>query len=182
MARALNLLDPEFENNVRKLLKLCEKDGFPMKPFFTLRSVYEQAKLYRQSRPFSEIQGAHDYLMGQGATFLASVLLEVGACSGKWATNALPGFSWHQHGKAVDCFWELDGKAEWSSSKIENGENGYNVYARNAQKLGMNAGHFWSHKDSVHVQQGTSSINKTIQSGVMTFKELDSMMKQTFDV
>ena len=182
MPRELNLLEPEFESSVRKLLTLCESAGYPMKPFYTLRSVYDQAKLYRQSRPFSEIQGSHDYLMDAGAPFLASVLLDVGPQSGKWATNALPGFSWHQHGEAVDCYWLLDGKAEWSTRKTHNGENGYSIYAHAASKLGLVPGHFWSSKDSVHVQKNGIPIRKLIEMGALTFPVLDQSMKEMFDI
>lgn len=182
MARDLALLEADFQEKVRKLLALCEKDGFPMKPFYTLRSVYDQAKLYRQSRTKAEIDAAHSYLMDRGAPFLAGVLLSVGPQNGAWATNALPGFSWHQHGEAVDCYWLVNGNAEWSTSKLVNGENGYNVYAKNAQKLGLEPGHFWSSKDSVHVQKSTMSINKLIELGKLSFPELDEKMKSMFDL
>ncbi len=182
MSRELNLLEPDFEKKVRKLLVQCEKDGYPMKPFYTLRSVYDQAKLYRQSRPFFEIEGASTYLKERGAPYLASVLIDVGPCSGNWATNALPGYSWHQHGEAVDCYWYIDKTAEWSTSRKHEGKNGYDVYAENAAKLGLVSGHLWAQKDSVHVQKTSGSIRLLIDAGSMSLSELDSKMKDTFDV
>lgn len=180
MARDIGLLEPDFQQDVRKLLKLCEDDGYVMKPFYTIRGVYEQAKLYRQSRPYRDIEGAHHYLKDNGADFLATVLLEVGPQSGRWATNALPGFSWHQHAEAIDCYWLLDGKAEWSTTKKHKGKNGYEVYANRAKELGLESGHFWQNKDSVHVQKTKGSISRMIKSGEMTYQELDQKMESMF--
>ncbi|GAK49224.1 hypothetical protein U14_00443 [Candidatus Moduliflexus flocculans] len=54
----------------------------------------------------------------------------VGPQYGDPVTNALPGCSWHQWNEAVDLFWVIDGKAEWSSKKkimLQDGSsvNGY---------------------------------------------------------
>jgi hypothetical protein len=39
-----------------------------------------------------------------------------GPSDGPWATNALPGQSWHQYGEAVDCFLvDAQGHAVWES-------------------------------------------------------------------
>lgn len=182
MARDLELLDPAFREKVGSLLAECERQGYPMNPFYTLRSVYDQAKLYRQSRTFAEIDAAHDHLLNNGAPFLADVLKSVGPCNGSWATDSLPGFSWHQHGEAVDCYWVIDGAAEWSITRQVAEHNGYDVYARSALALGLEPGHLWKHKDSVHVQKSKRSVNDLIQSGKLSFPELDAKMKKLFDV
>ena len=122
------------------------------------------------------------YLKAEGMDYLAIVLSDVGPCSGNWATNALPGFSWHQHGEAVDCYWYIDKTAEWSTSRQYEGKNGYDVYAENAAKLGMVSGHLWAQKDSVHVQKTGGSISQLLNSGAMNPFELDRKMKETFDV
>ena len=41
---------------------------------------------------------------------------EAGPSDGPWATNAIPGLSWHQYGEAVDCFLsDAAGNAVWES-------------------------------------------------------------------
>lgn len=180
MARDLNLLDADFQDKVEKLLAACEKRGVTMKPFYTLRSVYDQAKLYRQSRSFTEIKHAADRLKELGAPWLSEVLLGVGAQNGRWATNALPAFSWHQHGLAVDCYWLVNGNAEWSTTKKIGGVNGYEIYAEEAQKLGLESGHLWRSKDSVHVQATSGSVTDMINSGQLTYQSLDEKMKEMF--
>ena len=51
----------------------------------------------------------------EGAPWLANVLAEVGPQHGAHVTNALPGKSAHQYRLAVDCFWLLNGEAEWEN-------------------------------------------------------------------
>lgn len=96
-----------------------------MRPNAGLRDPFEQAKLWRQSRSIEEILAAIDELRSVGAPFLAHCLESVGPQHGDPVTNAPPGYSWHQWGEAVDCFWLLGGKAEWSSTKKVGGLNAY---------------------------------------------------------
>ena len=85
----------------------------------------------------------------------------------------MPGFSWHQWGEAVDAVWVIDGKAQWSTSKLAEGVNGYRVYAEEAKKLGLTAGGLWtSIKDWPHVQLRTvTNVNK-----VYTLEEINAKM------
>jgi len=55
-----------------------------------------------------------------------------------------PGISWHQWGEAIDFFWLVDGKAEWSATKLIDGHNGYKTLANEAEKLGLTAGGHWN--------------------------------------
>jgi uncharacterized protein (UPF0297 family) len=58
----------------------------------------------------------------------------------------------------VDCFWLLDGNAEWSTRKKVNGVNGYVNYAEKAKSLELTAGGYWSYfKDWPHVQMRKES-------------------------
>jgi hypothetical protein len=177
MSRDLNDLIPEFRTKVKELLDLCDQSGYIMRPFFTLRTPYEQAKLWRQSRSFGEIQNKISDLEEAGANFLAHCIQDVGPQYGRKVTNAIPGFSWHQWGEAVDCFWLLDNKAEWSAEKKVNGKNGYNNYATAAKSLGLTAGGFWSSfQDWPHIQmQAASHPGK-----IYTLEEIDKTMKQRF--
>ena len=141
-------LDPEFRATADLVLERCREKGFTLKPFFTVRDPWAQARLWRQSRTSEQINGALRGLLKEEAHFLAEILQSVGPQTGQWATNALPGQSWHQYGLALDCFVSELGVAVWDYS-----HPGYAVYAEAARDLGLEAGHFWSSKDSVHIQQ-----------------------------
>lgn len=153
MAADLNLLDPELKNIMTEVLERCRAAGVEMRPNNGLRDPFEQARLWRQSRSSEEIQVKIAEFEKQGAQFLAACLNDVGPQHGEHVTNAAPGFSWHQWGQALDCFWLLDGKAEWSSSKLINWKNGYQVYAAEAKALGLFPGGYWKNfKDWPHIQ------------------------------
>jgi hypothetical protein len=171
--RDLELLDPAFRESVKTLLARCVKNGFILKPFFTLRSPWKQARLWRQSRPITEIQTAIRKLQKEHAPFLAHVLSSVGPQNGRWATNALPGQSWHQWGLAVDCFLATPrGQALWSG-----GHEGYRNYADEALKLGLVPGFYWDRQDSVHVQQTASTVR-----ALHTWPDIDAEMLRLFEV
>ena len=92
-------------------------------------------------------------------------------------TNAAPGYSWHQWGEAMDCFWLVDKEAEWSSQKKINGFNGYRNYSAIARKLGLTSGGLWkSIKDWPHVQLRPES-NPGYE---MTPAEISSEMEKRF--
>lgn len=167
----LNALEPAFRVKVERVLELCKNDGHDLVPFFTLRTVQEQAQLWRQSRTSLEIKKAINKLEREGAPFLANALENVGPQYGRWATNALPGQSWHQHGEAVDCFVRAgNGRAVWSAQ-----HPGYECYANHAKELGLTPGYLWVRRDAVHVQCRESSVRDAY-----TWPELDKMMKERF--
>ncbi len=171
MAANLELLDATFKDKAQQLILNCAAQGVIMRPFFTLRDVYEQASLYRQSRSKEEIMTKIAELRTKGAKYLAYCLETVGPSNGKWATNAIPGYSWHNWGLAIDCFVVgKNGEAIWSSS-----DKGYKVYAKEAKKLGLNAGYFWRQQDSVHVQSEALEVYKA-----KTLVEVDYLMKKKF--
>lgn len=178
LAISLENLDAAFREKVENLLETLNTIGVEMRPYFGVRTPQEQAVLWRQSRSREEIAAGIHRLEQGGANFLARVLNDVGAQHGPEVTNALPGLSWHQWGEAVDCFWAVNGKAEWSASKLIDGINGYRVYATRAKELGMDAGGFWSSlKDWPHIQFRTAG---SPTSAGLTLAEIDSEMQQRF--
>lgn len=164
MSRDINLLEPDFRTDALAVLEACRNLGVEMRPFFTLREPEEQARLWRQSRPYSEIEAKVNELRDQGADYLAEVILSVGAQNGRHVTNAIPGLSWHQWGEALDCFWLLDNQAEWSTRKkvsIADGReiNGYRLYGEEARNRGLLSGGFWTNlKDWPHIQKRSRSV------------------------
>ncbi len=177
MSRSLDDLTSEFRGKVEQLLGVCHAAGVEMRPYFTVRTPFEQGKLWRQSRSSEEVQGKIDELRAKGADFLAQCIESVGPQHGEHVTNAMPGFSWHQWGEAVDCFWLVNGKAEWSTTRKVDGINGYRVYAEKAQGLGLEAGGFWRRlKDWPHVQLRADAN----PSRVFTLEQIDAEMRSKF--
>jgi peptidoglycan LD-endopeptidase CwlK len=177
MPADLTLLVPAFKTQVETLLVNCKNKGIEMRPYDTVRSPFEQAKLWRQSRATEEIQKKIAELRSNNALFLAHCLESVGPQKGDPVTNAIPGLSWHQWGEAVDCFWVVNNKAVWDLTTVVNGLNGYMVYANEAKNLGLDAGLFWSKlKDAPHIQLRKAS-NPT---KVFTLQEIDQTMQQRF--
>lgn len=177
MSRDLDDLTADFRGVLDDLLENCRRRGVEMRPFFTLRNVVEQAALWRQSRSSQEVETEIARLEAADAQFLAQALRDAGPQSGRWATNAIPGYSWHQWGEAVDCFWLVDGKAEWSARRQIDGQNGYEIYANEAERLGLTAGGHWkTAKDWPHVQlQGHSS-----PGAVFTLAQINAAMRERF--
>ena len=179
MAADLEKLEPELKTKVLKLLERCQDRGIVMRPNNGLRDPFEQARLWRQSRSIEEIQAKIKELDAKGAHFLAECIRSVGPQHGGHVTNTPPGISWHQWGEALDCFWLVDGKAEWSTQKLVNGLNGYKVYADEAEVVGLTPGGHWkSFKDWPHVQLRKASN----ASSVMSLAEIDTTMKARFGV
>jgi peptidoglycan LD-endopeptidase CwlK len=177
MAADLSVLVPSFRNKVNNLLARCARRGVVMRPYFTIRTPLEQAKLWRQSRSIEQIEAKIDELRAADAPFLARCIEKVGEQNGDPVTNAIPGLSWHQWSEAVDCFWLVDNDAEWSANKLIDGQNGYRVYAEEAVRLKLTAGgNFTSLKDWPHVQLRTQGS----PASLMTLPEIDAEMKARF--
>jgi len=170
----MELLIPEFRLLAEELIDrlAAEEDSYEFRPFYTERDVFEQAKLWRQSRSSVEVRKAADRLVHEGAEFLAKVLINAGPQHGRWATNALPGQSWHNWGEALDCFlMSPEQRAIWASK-----HPGYQRYAEVAKELGLVAGHFWRRKDSVHVQYRVDGVRAS-----RTWPEIDEAMKERYE-
>lgn len=181
MSRDLSLLVPDFLEVIHRVLSECYELGIEMRPYYTLRDPWTQARLWRQSRSLEEIMEAIRKLEHNGAPFLAHVLHAVGSQNGARVTNELPGFSWHQWGEAVDCYWHLDGNAEWSTRKkvtIKDGReiNGYRLYGEIAAAAGLTSGGFWSNfVDWPHIQKRSGSVLSDF-----TWPEIDAEMQSRF--
>ena len=149
MSKDLMQLDPDFRKIVGCILTTCDEHGVELRPYNAVRDPWAQARLWRQSRSIEEIMRAVVQLEHQGAPFLAQVLQSVGPQYGAFVTDHLPGASWHQWGEALDCYWYLDGEAEWSiRKKVEISDsrkiNGYRLFGEQAIAAGATSGGFWS--------------------------------------
>lgn len=171
MSRDLSDLNQDFRPKVEELLLYCSDKGYTLVPYFTVRDVWEQARLWRQSRFWVEIKKAIVDLKVAEAYWIAEVLEGVGPQYGRWATDALPGESWHQYGAAVDCFVLENKQAVWNPT-----HKGYAVYAAGAIKLGLGCGYYWRYPNPYHVQQFQQSVTSSTSWSVIN----DMMYKKYY--
>lgn len=177
MAVSLDDLDPKFRELVEKTLGMCRDANVEMVPYFTIRTPLQQAKLWRQSRTGTQIRSKIEQLKGAGAGFLAKCIEDAGPQHGPRVTGAIPGLSWHQWGEAVDCFWKVDGKAEWSP-EVGGSKNGYRIYANRGTQVGLTAGGYWqSLKDWPHLQ--LRSDDSPADAG-LSIADIDKAMRERF--
>ena len=142
----LTLLDPDFQRIVPTFIHTMVNKGYTIVPDSGLRSVQQQAILWRQSRPTSIINEQIECFHENGCDYLADVLDGVGYQNGKWATNALPGYSWHNWGQAIDCLI------------VPGTRDDYKIYADTAVSLGLTAGYYFTHQDMDHIQLNAHEI------------------------
>lgn len=175
MAADLKPLVPEFREKVEALIANCRNRGVEMRPNEALRDPWRQARLWRQSRTIQQITDKIAELASKGAPYLADILKNVGPQHGPHVTGSPPGFSWHQWAEACDCFWVVNGHAEWSEKKKVSGLNGYAVYAEEAGRLGLDAGGLWpKFKDWPHVQFRSAAS----PAKLFTVPQIDAKMKE----
>lgn len=169
MSRDLSSLKTEFSTLFIATINACRARGVEMRTFYTLRDPVEQARLWRQSRTTAQVKMALESFNHHGAPFLAKCLKAAGPQQGRWATNAAPGFSWHQYGMAADAFLiERDGSAQWDARDPR-----YAVYEEEAKKQGLTSGRMWG--DPVHVQMYKEEVNE-----LHTMEQINSLMEEAF--
>lgn len=177
MPASFETLECNFRPKAEQLVADCEANGTPVSPFFTVRSPWKQARLWRQSRSSREIAAGVEQLKAAGAPWLAAVIGEVGPQWGAWATNAAPGNSWHQWGEAVDCVAMVDGSMSWDTIRGERGGPGdayYRFYAERAVELGLTS--LSRIGDWVHVQLRAESA----PARVVSWPEIEAEMQRRF--
>jgi peptidoglycan LD-endopeptidase CwlK len=176
-SRDIKDLIPEFMPLAKQLLESCQMRGIEMRPFHTLRDPFEQARLWRQSRTTAEVKRKTAEFREAGAGFLAFCLDSVGKHFGRHVTDAPPGLSWHQWGESIDCLWVVEGEAEWSTTRMVNGLNGYQVYTEEARKLNLTpGGMFKRFKDFPHVQFRPEN-NPLI---ILSLQQINQAMEERF--
>ena len=96
-SRSLQNISPVIKPKIDRLLSRAKETGLDLVVLCTLRSYVEQAELYRNGRPLSEIKLMAATLEHKfKRADLAQILMEVGPQYGKKKlTNAAPGQSAH---------------------------------------------------------------------------------------
>jgi len=143
-------LAPALRLRLAELTRLCS-------PWFTViahcgvRSMTEQATLFRQSRTKIEIDAKKQSLTDRGFPTLAAVIDAVGpqdGVIGRHMTKSAPGESWHQYGLAVDCVPLVNGKPMWDEE-----HESWEIYKEAAHMVGLSWAGDWKHyKEISHVQ------------------------------
>lgn len=149
-SRKIEDLVPEMQVKVKNVIKICKDKGVDILFYCTLRSLEEQAKLYRQSRTRSAINVKLESLRERGFGFLADIVESVGPCSGPHVTNACAGESWHNYAEAGDGVPLINGKAAWS---YKDNKEAWDIYgaACVAEDLDW-AGNWTRFKEMPHTQ------------------------------
>jgi len=159
-----------FGHKVEELIANCQARGVNLRVIYGTRHPRIQAALWAQSRSEEEISTAIATLSEKAPT-IVQYIKEAEPLCGRWATNLLPGQSWHQWGEAVDCcILNTVGQAVWASQ-----HPGYSIYAEEAIRLGLTSGALWRSKDSVHVQMRKESVRD-----IFSWEKIDSAMKSRF--
>lgn len=169
-AITLEPLVPAFRERVETLITALGKSGLDFVPYCVIRTPEEQGALWSRSRPGTAVVAEREALVSKGAPYLASCLKDAPVQKGPWATNAVPGYSWHQWGEAVDCYLRREGKAEWSDMPA------YRSYADAAMKVGLTAGYYFRSRDAVHIQLRPEGSPRA----VYTPREIDAAMVRRF--
>jgi len=182
-SRDLDLLVPEFKDKYLEMqARLKEECGVEVVPYCTIRDPLQQAREWRSTRSSSTVKRKITELKNKNAPFLAKCIKFVGPQSANGrrghVTNAIPGFSWHQWGEAVDSYWEIQpGVAAWSAHKKYGFEfNAYREMERIAEEMGMR-GLGSELGDWPHVQFRAEGSPKTAGVSIV---EMDSEMEARY--
>ena len=157
MSKHLETLSPEMKMRMNEVVRICAQEGVEILVYCGLRTMEEQAKLYRQSRGSGEINHKRQSYIDRDLPFLAEVLDSIGPQAGelgKHVTKAGPGESWHQYRQAADCVPLIGGKAIWDDT-----HPAWEIYGFAARYCGLTwAGDWKSFREMPHVQlQQTSN-------------------------
>ncbi|GAB3033459.1 M15 family metallopeptidase [Bowmanella dokdonensis] len=150
-SRDLKDLVPEAREKAERVTRAChDAAGFDLLIYCTLRTLEEQARLYRQSRSRAEVEQKMASFHRQGFGFLANVLESVGPCYGKHVTNAAPGESWHNYAEAWDAVPLIGGKAAWNYLEAK---DHWDAYGEAVRQVGMSwAGDWTTFREYPHAQ------------------------------
>lgn len=150
MSNRIEDLVPEMQPKIRNLLARAALENLQIKVTHTLRTLDEQAHLYAKGRT----------LPGEPCNH-GGRLRAVGTCTqhplGAIVTNAKPGFSWHNFGRAADVAFM--GKEPYPRDER---------LWRRLGEIGKSLGLEWREQDKPHFQDrgGTTLLAAREQAGL----------------
>lgn len=150
MARSLDLLVPSLKRKAENIIEFGKDKDVEILIYCTLRTLEEQAKLFRQGRSTRKIRKKQEELRNLSFDYFANIIEDVGPQYGNKVTNAAPGESWHNYAEAFDGVPMVGGKPIW---KMDNGRE-WKIYVAAIREQGLYwAGDWKGFKEYVHVQR-----------------------------
>ncbi|RMF69429.1 MAG: hypothetical protein D6743_01865 [Calditrichaeota bacterium] len=143
-----------------------EPEGEELLIYSTLRTMEDQARLYRQGRSLQQIERKAEELRTRwGRPDLAEILLNVGPQFGRKVTFAGPGQSMHNYGLAFDSVPLRHGKPVWQTTKPEDRAL-WQRYGRLGVELGLEwAGNWTRFREFPHMQEAGARWQDLIRQG-----------------
>lgn len=175
-SRSIKKLMPEMAEKAQQVQRYCEVRGVSLLIYCTLRSLEEQAQLYRQSRSYAQIVEKMNSLRGRGFGYLADIIEKVGPQHGPHVTNAAPGESWHNYAEAFDAVPLRAGKAMW---QYKGNEKLWDTYAQALHEAGLNwAGNWKSFQELPHAQlrEGGNPLRHFSPDGIRKILETNKLL------
>lgn len=150
---SLDALDDKIRSKARRFLVLVDGHDIPVRVTCTRRTLYVQARLYRQGRTIEEIEAKEKELSDMwGRHDLAKILISVGPqMNPNVVTNAGPGQSLHNYGLAFDVVPMVNGDPNWDD-KSPAGIARWEKLGSLGESLGLEWGGRWHHPDRPHFQ------------------------------
>jgi len=150
MSRNVNDLTDATLAKVVLVIEYCKSKEVNILIYSTLRTLEEQARIYRRGRSYSDIKVKMKKLTDRGFKPLAEVIESVGPQYKKGIiTHAAPGESYHNYGRAFDAVPVVDSKAMWNDDEL------YAVYGEAVRNAGLTWGGDWTKfLDKPHAQLG----------------------------
>lgn len=154
-SRNISDLTKDMQAEANFVVYKCKENGVDLLIYCTLRSLEEQAVLFRSSDPTGvKVKAKIKKFRERGLGFLADIIEAVGPQKYTgWKTNAAPGESFHNYRMAFDAVPMLGGKAIWN---YEDYPEGWDAYGQACKMVGLEWGGNWpaKHKDMPHAQLG----------------------------
>lgn len=166
----MNGLEKNFREKLETAFAYSEKAGFKIDVFSGLRSLKEQAQLWKQSRTEAQILKLHGIYLERGMKFCAEVLMSTPYVRGRWATNKAPGYSWHQYGEAVDFVLIYRQNALWNKNNPA-----YREVADLIKNEGLTTGYYWEKQDVYHIQLRSAPVQNEY-----SYEAIDGMMRERY--
>ena len=159
-SRSLDDLDPNVAELARKHQVACLDRGVDLMIYCTLRDAQEQAALYAQGRTADQLRRQRARFTQRGLAVPAALLASVRPRpEARKLTNAAPGESLHQYGRAYDCVPIISGKPVWGTTG--SAEALWKKVAAAGEGVGLEwAGRWTTFREMPHFQQaGQRSID-----------------------
>jgi hypothetical protein len=99
---SIDALNAPFADKFLNMRNDCMKRGIVVHPSLGFVNVFLHAEIWKQSRQDRAIDEAIAKLQHEDCPFLATVLMCASTVRSKYKADVLPGFCWHNWGRAAD--------------------------------------------------------------------------------